>query len=66
MTRYAAMFERLRARGEGAFCAFVMLGDPDPPASARVLIDALLDAVEQFTRRSPASDDRTILIARVR
>jgi tryptophan synthase alpha chain len=42
MTRYAAMFERLRARGEGAFCAFVMLGDPDPPASARVL-DALVE-----------------------
>ena len=42
MSRYAAMFERLRARGEGAFGAFVMLGDPDPPASARVL-DALVD-----------------------
>ena len=28
MSRYAAMFERLRARGEGAFGAFVMLGDP--------------------------------------
>ncbi len=41
MSRYAAMFERLRARGEGAFGAFVMLGDPDPPASARVL-DALV------------------------
>ena len=42
MTRYAAMFEKLRQRGEGAFGAFVMLGDPDPPASARVL-DALAD-----------------------
>ena len=42
MSRYAAMFERLRARGEGAFGAFVMLGDPDPPASGRVL-DALVD-----------------------
>lgn len=42
MSRYGAMFERLRARGEGAFGAFVMLGDPDPPASARVL-DALVD-----------------------
>jgi tryptophan synthase alpha chain len=41
MSRYAAMFERLRARGEGAFGAFVMLGDPDPRASARVL-DALV------------------------
>ncbi len=42
MSRYAAMFEHLRARGEGAFGAFVMLGDPDPQASARVL-DALVD-----------------------
>ena len=38
MSRYAAMFERLRARGEGAFGAFVMLGDP-------ALGDGLLDAL---------------------
>jgi tryptophan synthase alpha chain len=38
MSRYAAMFERLD--GEGAFGAFVMLGDPDLKTSA-----ALLDAV---------------------
>ncbi len=38
MSRYAAMFERLG--GEGAFGAFLMLGDPDLAASA-----ALLDAV---------------------
>jgi len=42
MRRYAAMFEDLRGCGEGALGAFVMLGDPDPPASARVL-DALVD-----------------------
>jgi tryptophan synthase alpha chain len=42
MSRYAAMFERLRGSAEGALGAFVMLGDPDPPASARVL-DALVD-----------------------
>ncbi len=42
MNRYAAMFERLLLTGEGAFGAFVMLGDPDPPASARVL-DALVE-----------------------
>ena len=42
MSRYASMFERLRARGEGAFGAFVMLGDPDPQTGARVL-DALVD-----------------------
>ena len=42
MTRYAAMFERLRGRGEGAFGAFVMLGDPDLTASAATL-DALVE-----------------------
>ena len=38
MSRYAAMFERLR--GEGAFGAFLMLGDPNLETSA-----SLLDAV---------------------
>lgn len=41
MSRYAAMFERLRERGEGAFGAFLMLGDPDLATSAR-LIDAVV------------------------
>ncbi|HKC02439.1 MAG TPA: tryptophan synthase subunit alpha [Sphingomicrobium sp.] len=40
MSRYAAMFDRLGERGEGAFGAFLMLGDPDLPTSA-----ALLDAM---------------------
>ena len=40
MSRYAAMFERLREKGEGAFGAFLMLGDPDLETCA-----ALLDAV---------------------
>ncbi|MEO7634804.1 MAG: tryptophan synthase subunit alpha, partial [Sphingomicrobium sp.] len=40
MSRYAAMFDRLAAREEGAFGAFLMLGDPDLATSA-----ALLDAV---------------------
>src|SRR5690348_4935057 len=38
MSRYAAMFDRLD--GDGAFGAFLMLGDPDFETSAR-----LLDAV---------------------
>jgi tryptophan synthase alpha chain len=42
MSRYAAMFERLRERGEGAFGAFVMLGDPDLHTSAAIL-DALVE-----------------------
>jgi len=40
VSRYASMFERLG--GEGAFGAFLMLGDPDLESSAR-----LLDAVVQ-------------------
>jgi len=42
MSRYGAMFDRLRARGEGAFGAFLMLGDPDMETSARML-DALVE-----------------------
>jgi tryptophan synthase alpha chain len=40
MSRYDAMFERLS--GEGAFGAFLMLGDPDLAASAR-LLDAVVE-----------------------
>jgi tryptophan synthase alpha chain len=40
MSRYAAMFERLN--GEGAFGAFLMLGDPDLETSA-VLLDAVVE-----------------------
>jgi tryptophan synthase alpha chain len=42
MSRYAAMFDALAARGEGAFGGFVMLGDPDLQASA-ALLDALVE-----------------------
>ena len=42
MSRYQAMFERLDARNEGAFGAFVMLGDPDLETSA-MLLDALVE-----------------------
>jgi len=41
MSRYAQMFERLD--GEGAFGAFLMLGDPDLETSAR-LLDAVVEA----------------------
>jgi tryptophan synthase alpha chain len=40
MSRYAAMFDRLNRRG--AFGAFLMLGDPDLPTSAR-LLDAVVE-----------------------
>jgi tryptophan synthase alpha chain len=42
VTRYAAMFDRLGARDEGAFGAFLMLGDPDLETSAK-LLDALVE-----------------------
>ena len=42
MNRYDAMFRALGARGEGAFGAFVMLGDPDLATSADIL-DALIE-----------------------
>ena len=42
MSRYATMFDRLHQGGEGAFGAFLMLGDPDLPTSAR-LLDALVE-----------------------
>lgn len=41
MSRYQAMFDRLRSQGEGAFGAFVMLGDPTIEASGSIL-DALV------------------------
>ncbi len=41
-TRYAAMFDRCAAADEGAFGAFLMLGDPDLETSAR-LLDALVE-----------------------
>ena len=42
MSRYAAMFARCAAANEGAFGAFLMLGDPDPATSA-TLLDALVE-----------------------
>ena len=42
MSRYARLFERLEARDEGAFGAFLMLGDPDLETSA-ALLDALVE-----------------------
>jgi len=47
--RYAAMFERLSARGEGAFVPFTVLGDPDPETGGAVLealVEGGADALE--------------------
>ncbi len=43
MSRYAQMFERLKQRNEGAFGAFLMLGDPHKETSA-ALLDAVVEA----------------------
>jgi tryptophan synthase alpha chain len=42
MSRYVSMFRRLTDQGEGAFGAFLMLGDPDLATSA-ALLDALVE-----------------------
>ena len=42
MSRYERMFERLDERGEAAFGGFLMLGDPDPKTSSK-LLDALVE-----------------------
>jgi tryptophan synthase alpha chain len=70
VTRYGAMFERLRARGEGAFGAFAMLGDPDPAASAAIL-DALVEGGADMIEvgipfSDPVADGPVIQAAAVR
>jgi tryptophan synthase alpha chain len=70
MTRYSAMFERLQARGEGAFGAFAMLGDPDPAAGA-VLLDAMVEAGADMLEvgipfSDPVADGPVIQAAAVR
>jgi tryptophan synthase alpha chain len=49
MSRYGEMFARLKQRNEGAFGAFLMLGDPDKATSARLLerlVEAGADMIE--------------------
>jgi tryptophan synthase alpha chain len=70
MSRYEAMFARLRARGEGAFGAFVMLGDPDLAASAAIL-DALVEGGADMLEvgipfSDPVADGPVIQAAAVR
>lgn len=56
MSRYAAMFERLRADGEGAFGAFLMLGDPDTETSARLLDEVVAAGADMIEVGIPFSD----------
>ena len=70
MSRYAAMFAKLSAAGEGAFIPFAMLGDPDP-AGSRAVLDALIaggaDALELGVPFSdPVADGPVIQAAAVR
>lgn len=49
MERYNTLFTELKTRGEGAFVPFVMIGDPGPAQSLRIidtLIAAGADALE--------------------
>jgi tryptophan synthase alpha chain len=70
MSRYAAMFERLAARDELAFGAFVMLGDPDLERSA-ALLDALVEGGADMVEvgipfSDPVADGPVIQAAAVR
>lgn len=56
MSRYQAMFERLRERGEGAFGAFVMLGDPDLTSSAAILDSLVEGGADMIEVGIPFSD----------
>lgn len=54
MSRYSDMFDRLR--GEGAFGAFVMLGDPDLETSARLLSKMIEGGADMIEVGIPFSD----------
>ena len=54
MSRYSAMFDRLD--GEGAFGAFLMLGDPDLETSARLLDQAVGAGADMIEVGIPFSD----------
>ncbi|MDO4911088.1 MAG: tryptophan synthase subunit alpha [Corynebacterium sp.] len=70
MSRYPALFDRLKANNEGAFVPFVMLGDPNPQDSEEI-IEALIaggaDALELGVPFSdPVADGITIQEAHLR
>ena len=54
MSRYTAMFEALN--GEGAFGAFLMLGDPDLETSAQLLDDVIEAGADMVEVGIPFSD----------
>ncbi|OBT12046.1 tryptophan synthase subunit alpha [Vibrio sp. UCD-FRSSP16_10] len=70
MDRYAALFERLEAKSQGAFVPFVTIGDPNPEQSLRImqtLAKAGADALELGIPFSdPLADGPTIQGANIR
>lgn len=56
MSRYAAMFDRLSEAGEGAFGAFLMLGDPDRSTSATMIDAAVAGGADMLEVGIPFSD----------
>ncbi|WP_100658428.1 tryptophan synthase subunit alpha [Alteromonas flava] len=70
MSRYQAMFSRLNADNQGAFVPFVMLGDPNPETSYKIicqLIESGADALELGIPYSdPIADGPTIQAASIR
>ena len=56
MSRYSSMFKRLAAKGEGAFGAFLMLGDPDLATSAALLDAAVKGGADMIEVGIPFSD----------
>jgi len=56
MSRYSSMFERLGAKDEAAFGAFLMLGDPDLATSAALLDAAVEGGADMIEVGIPFSD----------
>jgi tryptophan synthase alpha chain len=56
MTRYAAMFDRLATARQGAFGAFLMLGDPDRDTCARLLAAVAEGGADMIEVGIPYSD----------
>jgi len=56
MSRYSGIFGRLAAKGEAAFGAFLMLGDPDLSTSAALLDAAIEGGADMIEVGIPFSD----------
>lgn len=54
--RYGAMFDRLRDRGEGAFGAFLTIGDPDLETSFDILVALVEGGADMLEVGIPFSD----------